>query len=263
MLKKLKKIAVSASMSLALPLLVFVPAAHAVANVVVTPSNNQGWVFNGDPTTATDYEFNEDQASTGEGSLFIKPIGNSASDKFIAAKTLNVLTNDYNSTSYDFMIAGDGTSADAPQFYLNVYTNLEGSSVFYNCRFDYVPTTGSTSSFSTASFAANSAPVRVADRASDAFTCPATLAGMPAGSTVKFVALNVGDTSTNDEGLAGYLDNVVIAIGDDSTAYDFEQDPTKLANKESCKNGGWLTSEAPVFKNQGDCVSSFVSKAKK
>ncbi len=32
-----------------------------------------------------------------------------------------------------------------------------------------------------------------------------------------------------------------------------------LETKEQCKKGGWATSTSPVFKNQGDCVSSFAS----
>jgi hypothetical protein len=38
------------------------------------------------------------------------------------------------------------------------------------------------------------------------------------------------------------------------TAYDFEPaiSPT---TKDSCKNGGWQTFNAPTFKNQGQCVS--------
>ena len=32
-----------------------------------------------------------------------------------------------------------------------------------------------------------------------------------------------------------------------------------LATKDECKKGGWATSTAPVFKNQGDCVSYFAS----
>ena len=42
------------------------------------------------------------------------------------------------------------------------------------------------------------------------------------------------------------------------TSYTFAE-PVVLANKDECKNGGWATSTAPVFKNQGDCVSSFAS----
>ncbi|WP_160004324.1 hypothetical protein [Nocardioides sp. AX2bis] len=47
-----------------------------------------------------------------------------------------------------------------------------------------------------------------------------------------------------------------ITFGD--TAYTFAE-PVVLAGKEQCKNGGWATSTAPVFKNQGECVSSFAS----
>jgi hypothetical protein len=37
-----------------------------------------------------------------------------------------------------------------------------------------------------------------------------------------------------------------------------------LQGKDECKDGGWATSTQPVFKNQGQCVSSFASaKAKK
>jgi hypothetical protein len=257
-----KKLSTLAFSLFALPLVALAPLASAAAPVVVTPSNNQGWVFNGDPTTSTPYEFNENEASIGEGSLYVKPIGANPADKFIAAKTLNIPAIDLESVSYDFLIAGDGTAADEEQFYLNVYTKLAGSTAYYNCRFDYVPATGSTSDFTTATFMATDTPVNVGDRPADAFTCPATLAEMPADSTVSFVALNVGDTSMNDQGLAGYLDNVVITTAAGSTIYDFETNPTVLANKEACKSGGWMTSEAPAFKNQGDCVSSFASQGK-
>lgn len=235
-----------------------IPMAAYAATTTVTPSNPQGWIFNGDPTTATPYEFSEAEFSTGEGSLYVNPIGDTnPRDKFIAALPLGIPVADLDSVSYDFLIAGDGTVVDANQFYLNVYTNLPGSTTFYDCRFDYVPTAGSTTDFTTATFDATATPTAIAGA-----NCPATLAEMVAGSTVKFIAVNVGDTSTNDTGLAGYLDNVIVNINGDSNAYDFEQNPVTLTTKEACKNNGWKTSEAPIFKNQGDCVSSFASNNK-
>lgn len=256
MIKTIKQFIASIAAVLALPLIAVMPVASAAGSTLaVTPTNTQGWVFNGDPTTATPYEFNEDQASLGEGSLFVSAIGENAADKFIAALPLGVVTSDLTSVSYDFMVAGGGDETDANQFYLNVYANLPGSTTFYDCRFDYVPTTGSTSEFTTATFNTTDTPVNVA--VGGGATCPATLAEMPEGSTISFIAVNVGDTTANDTGLAGYLDNVVVTTTDDETVYDFEQDPTILASKEACKNGGWMSSEAPVFKNQGQCVSSF------
>ncbi len=260
MFQTIKRLIASIAAALTLPLLAVMPMASAAGStMIVTPTNTQGWILNGDPTTATPYEFSEDQASLGEGSLFVPAIGTNPSDKFIAALPLGVATNDLTSVSYDFLVAGNGDETDANQFYLNVYTNVPGSTTFYDCRFDYVPTTGSTTDFTTATFNTADTPVNVGDRA-DAFVCPATLDAMPEGSTVSFIAVNVGDTSANDTGLAGYLDNVVVTTAEGETVYDFEQDLTTLADKEACKDGGWMNSEVPVFKNQGQCVSSFAKQ---
>jgi hypothetical protein len=51
---------------------------------------------------------------------------------------------------------------------------------------------------------------------------------------------------------------VLNAINFAGTEYTFGTQ-TVLAGKDNCKNGGWETSTSPVFKNQGDCVSSFAS----
>jgi hypothetical protein len=58
-------------------------------------------------------------------------------------------------------------------------------------------------------------------------------------------------------GLQGSVDNVVV----DETAFNFEP-VVAVADKNACKNGGWMTSNSPVFKNQGDCVSFFASNGK-
>ena len=54
-------------------------------------------------------------------------------------------------------------------------------------------------------------------------------------------------------------DGVLTAINFAGTSYTFAAQ-TVLASREACEKGGWETSTAPVFKNQGDCVSSFVGK---
>jgi hypothetical protein len=53
-------------------------------------------------------------------------------------------------------------------------------------------------------------------------------------------------------------DGVINALDFASTRYTFVKD-VKLTSKDQCKNGGWATSTQPVFRNQGDCVSSFAS----
>ena len=199
--------------------------APATQTLVVSPANQQSWVFNPDPVNATPYEFNTDEFSIGTGSLYVEPISATPAKKFIALKSLNIPATDLNSIAYDFLIAGNGTPASANQFYLNVYTNVPSSATFYDCRFDYAPSTGSTSSFTTANFNPSSTPSQVGDRP-DAFVCPATLDGMPAGSTISAFTLNLGDTGVSDSGLAGYFDKVVVSTYSNITTYDFEADTT-------------------------------------
>lgn len=53
-------------------------------------------------------------------------------------------------------------------------------------------------------------------------------------------------------------DGIINALNFAGTSYTFSA-PVVLTSKEDCKNGGWVTSTSPVFKNQGDCVSFFAS----
>jgi hypothetical protein len=235
---------------LAAAMLVPGPAGAADTTVRVLESGDGGWVINPDPANETDYEFTDDQASIGAGSLKGGPIGTNPAEKLIAGLALGIPVPDLESISYDFLIAGTGTAADASDFYLNVYATVDANpAVFYDCRFDYVPTSGSTAAFTTATFAASGPPTAVTRRGTRIGACPATLAGMPAGSHVRAIALNIGDTSASDTGLAGYLDNVRIATGSGTTTYDFDVNP---GTKDDCKSGGWALYG---FANQGGCVS--------
>jgi hypothetical protein len=53
-------------------------------------------------------------------------------------------------------------------------------------------------------------------------------------------------------------DGVLNAINFAGTRYTFAK-AVILTSKEECKNGGWATSTSPVFRNQGQCVSSFAA----
>lgn len=84
---------------------------------------------------------------------------------------------------------------------------------------------------------------------------------MPAGSYIRVIALNVGDTSGSDTNLEGYLDNVVYRTSDKHAIYDFEQSRRGAKDKDECKQDGWKygadDEEESNFRNQGDCVSHF------
>ncbi len=191
--------------------------------------NLPGWMFNRDTSTMTPFEFNTDQASIGTGSLYVKPIGATSSDKFIGEYFLNAPIADVDSVSYDFMIGSGGVATEEEQFYMNVYANFGVSDdlKFYDCRYDVVPTVGSTIGFTTVTFDPTVAyPVTTRGGASASpFTCPSVPADMDtlsASSTIRMFALTVGDTSASDVGLEGYLDNVVVVMGANATTYNFD-----------------------------------------
>lgn len=238
---------------LAVTALVFAPPAQAADQTLrVTASGQHGWTFNPDSNFDTPFHFSGAEASIGAGSLFVEPITNSnntpgSRDKFIGSLALGIPTSDVEAISYDFLIAGSATAADANEFYLNVYTAMPGSSeTFYDCRFDYVPATGSTAAFTTATFTSATPATDVRSR--NGSVCPATLGAMPPGSTVLAMVINVGDTSNNDTGVGGYYDRVVLDTTAGTTTYDFDVDPT---SKDQCKKGGH---SAYGFSNQGQCV---------
>lgn len=238
-----------ASLTSVFALFVFAVVTYAATTVVVTGNtsageNQPGWMFGRDLSTSTPFEFNEDQASIGDGSLYVSPIGANASDKFIAENFINTPIASISSISYDFMIAGNGDANDEEQFYMNVYANFGVSDdlKFYDCRYNVIPTTGSIAGFTTATFNPTQAyPVttRTGGSASP-FTCPAVPADMNTlsdGSNIRVFALNVGDTSTSDQGLGGYLDKVVVSTTSDVTTYDLEEASESCDDNKVLENG--------------------------
>lgn len=218
-----------------------------------TVDESGGWWFQRDPNNQTSAEFNFDEARIGSGSLYVAPIGPNPSDKFIAELFSFQPIDPATSFSFDFLLGDEG--APPGDFYINVYTNLPGTSVtnFYECRFDFVATSGSTTEWTTLTTVGT--PTAVMARGSGV-TCPASLAEMPDGSTVRAFAINVGQNNGSDEGTSGYLDNVVVAIDGTTTTYDFE---VPLVVKDACKDGGYA---AYGFDNQGACVSSLQADEK-
>jgi hypothetical protein len=208
-------------------------AGASAATVPVNANGAGGWAFNADPSNTTPYEFSTNYATIGAGSLHVLPItngtppGSHAGDKFIATHDLLAPVANLSAISFDFMLDPAGATAGTrfKQFYANVYTNKPGSTTFFDCRFDYVATSGSSAAFTTVAFGQGTTASAVGDRPGDGFTCPTTLAGMPAGSTASVLALNVGETSLTDANLGGYLDRAVINTTTGNTTYDFDPPP--------------------------------------
>lgn len=245
--------ALATLLTIALTMSLTAPAVAVDDAIVVTGDNQANWLFNRDVRTMSPYEFTTDESSIGYGSLYVSPIQNDANedspaawDKFIAEHFLDIPTADLQSISYDFLIEALGPQ-DANEFYLNIYTFLpDTEEEFYDCRFDYVPQTGSTAVFTTVTVNAEDTPTDSRAKSSE---CGATLAEMPEGSTLSFFSLSVGDTTLNDTGVAGYYDNVIVRT-DEVKTYDFEAMPQ---DKDACKKGGFADYG---FVNQGQCISS-------
>ncbi len=220
-------------------------------NVVVSENtaageNQPGWLFNRDATTSTPYTFNNDFSSVGSGSLYILPIGGSTStDKFIAENFLNAPIANVDSISYDFRIGSTSLDTQAGQFYMNVYANfgVSADDKFYDCRYDVVPTMGSTTDWTTVTFdptQSYSVTQRGGANASP-FACPSVPADMDlvsAGSNIRAFAINVGDSSLSDAGLSGYLDKVVVLMGTNQTTYDFDPAPIVLPGSLAAEDFG-------------------------
>jgi hypothetical protein len=89
-----------------------------------------------------------------------------------------------------------------------------------------------------------------------AFACYADFATILANApdaTVLSVGLNVGRGPAS---FIGAVDALSVTMAGETTTYDFE--PLVL-DKDGCKQGGWVDFHAPLFRNQGDCVSWFAS----
>ena len=202
------------------------PDPCAGSTVVINQTPQQcTWQFQRDADNATAGGFTNEAASIGSGSLKGGPIGTNPAEKYIAENFNAAPVADLTSIGYDFKIGDSVSATDYKQLYLNVYANIDNTDNFYDCKFDYVPATGSTTDFTTVTFAATDTPVNVTQRGTRIEACPATLAGMPAGSYVRVFALNVGDTSGSDVGLSGYLDNVKVTTTTETKTFDFEPAP--------------------------------------
>lgn len=243
-----------------LMLAVFVVSLSVDASGIITVTGNTsagenqtGWLFNRDTSTTAPYTFTLEKASLGIGSLYAGPISTTdASSKFIAEYfpgSLKVV--DFHAFSYDYLIGSGGNESDTGKFYVNIYANIDDSTNYFDCRYDYVAKTGSTANFVKVVVAEQDAPTAVTKGNSARIAeCPPTLQGMPDGSHIRALAINMGDTEANDSGLDAYFDNVEVALVGDATGFNFEPKPR---TKEDCAADGWKRYN---FKNQGQCTKT-------
>lgn len=222
--------------------------------------NLLGWMFNRDLSTQSPFEFNTNAAGLGSGSLFVQSITNTINgnnDKFIGELFLQSELSETDSISYEFQIGSPDATVEE-QFYMNVYTTFGSSSPtkFYDCRYNVVPTTGSTGGFTTVTFDP-SLTYPVATHGTSPFACPASplaMDGLSAGSGIRVIALNVGDTSGSDTGVSGYLDEVIVTttVGTNTHTETYDFEPVAPSNNSNGGGGGGGSRSSSSSNNDDD-----------
>ena len=84
----------------------------------------------------------------------------------------------------------------------------------------------------------------------DSFVSLADITAANPDAVVQAVIINQGG---GNPGLVSLVPSLTL----NGTTFRFTADPAPLTSKADCKQGGWTTSVAPVFRNQGECVSHF------
>jgi hypothetical protein len=170
----------------------------------------------------------------------VSPITNSSgnADKFILRyiPSSEILISDLDAFSIDFLIDDAGSNFHANQFYINVYalTPDPDDGSWYDCRFDYVATSGSVTDWTTLGLTGATIPTALGDNLGG--SCPATLGGMPSGSSLLSISVNLGDTSGNDTGIGGYFDDASMTLAGSTMTWDFEPPFTWLVVNQGDSN---------------------------
>jgi len=224
---------------------------ETVSGDTASGENDTGkWLFNRDSSTSSPYEFNTDQATIGTGSLNVKPIGANPSDKFIGELFVQQKVSDVYDISYDYRLDARVPTGKANEFYANVYVNFDDSNRYGDCVYNVVPSNGSTG-WHTAVFDTQSS---YSVRNRTATPCPARPADLPANAEIRAFVINVGDTSSNDQDVAGYFDNVVVRGANTHVAYDFEPADTAAPafTITTPSNGSISKDTTPTFSGTGE-----------
>jgi hypothetical protein len=210
-----------------------------------------GWMFGRDLSTSTPFDFVLGTPSIGNGSLYVPPITAPNSNKFIGELFLQTPMATFDSYAIDYQVE----TGSYIHFYLTIYATFGSSSPtkFYDCRYNVIATSGGPGAFSTLTFDPDIAPAVVTTRTGgdpSPHACPATPRAMDtlsAGSSVRMIAINVGDTSGSDIGVSAYLDNAVVTYAGDTTIYDFETTPPEFTVVASIGGGNTYNPFLPQY----------------
>lgn len=232
--------------------------AFASANVVVTPTNTQGW-YSADTRPGGQINFVEDATSPYPSGALQLLTDNTNTAKAQYLKDVNTPLSSVSNLGYYTKYVSGPVVAD-PSF--QVLVNLNGTSGFTTFVYEpywngTVDTTGAWQNWNVNTSGANLWSSRTVNAGG---TCSVVSgAGGPPfysldwvrsncpNAVVLSIGVNVGSYNPNYNVEA---DGVVF----NDTTYDFQQALTP-SDKNECKDGNWTVFNSPSFKNQGQCVS--------
>ncbi len=259
----------------AVALAVLVGTTNVYANVVVSPSDMNGWAFGPDSGTAGTGQMVSGPSTPPTGPGSAQMTATLDTDRFMLGTIGHNSTklSDITSLMYStYRNTGGSALAIALQF--NIDTDITDSNIAWQGRLVYEPyytqtvlddtwqTWNTLSDSGTGNWWFSGAPGNVSCSIGNPCTWNEVKTAFPnAGihATLGATLFKVGGGWT---GFDGNVDNFTIGVSGVDTTYDFELVAPVIIpeNKDQCKNGGWQSFTNPSFKNQGECVSSVVSQ---
>ncbi|MBI1863001.1 hypothetical protein HYS00_02690 [Candidatus Microgenomates bacterium] len=268
----IKKIITGLAVIIALVIVAVAPSLAANATVVVTPNAMNNWFFYNDETDTIDntlgsFVTGPGTPPLGVGGVQISVSGtqrrNLATYQFSGTPLADITTfaySTYNPT------AGNGGGANRSG-YLQFNVDFNGSDTWQR-RLVFLPADNGTVTPDSWKewdainggnalwrYSGSTWPV-TGQPGTTPKTWTQILSDYPGARirvTDAFVGVRVGEPYAN-----GYTENIDafrFGTAAGTTVYDFEPLIGPPANKDQCKNDGWMSFNNPSFKNQGQCVS--------
>lgn len=262
-------------MAVGMPLM----ASAATSTVVVTPGNTQGWSSEGTRTNGSVSFVSDSSAPLGVGALSLitgASTQGTSQDKAIYMHSATVPLASVNTLGYSSKQNSASFVSGMPSYQLPVClygvtptgcvaspntttTNKSFATLVYEpyvSEGNSAVQTGVWQTWDVGSgklWSTRTEGILTKSQGEFTYSLAQLKAGFP-NAVVTGYGVNVGSNNPN-------YNTEVDAFTFNETTFDFE--PTvSVSDKDACKNDGWKTSNTPVYKNQGDCVSSFASKNK-
>lgn len=267
-----------AGMLIACLVLAATPVALA-ADVVVTPTNSQGWVITpADGTNApgfSDFVTNPQiLPPLGIGAYRVRIEGANQKTTFKRIDYVGTLLSDITTFTYDYLTI---SPAQLNPFYVNFYLNIDSigdTDADHEMRLDMTLPAGPLGAWTTVDAIDASYVFAVRGGFTTTLAGTVTLADVIAAHPNATIAaafgqfgngglrLNIGDTASSYLNYDGFLDNVIITAADVTNTWDFEGEAGTPAGTELVLNGGFETADALSSSGVADWKLSATAKGK-